>query len=127
MTKKRDAENQARKQVLRMRAREMRSDMTPEEGLLWHAFLKRYPIPFRRQYVVGEYILDFYCRKKKLAIELDGSQHYTPKSMEYDRKRTVFLESQGIQVLRFTNRDVKLDFKKVCEQIDLVVRGEWQP
>ena len=73
--------------------------MTKEEAHLWYQFLCRYPLRFRRQYVIGTYITDFYCHKAKLVVELDGSQQYSPEEMEYDRKRTAYLESQGLKVL----------------------------
>ena len=59
------------------RARELRKNMTPEERHLWYDFLRTYPVRFLRQKVVGEYILDFYCASVKLAVEVDGTQHYT--------------------------------------------------
>ena len=50
--------------------------MTPEERHLWYDFLRNYPIRFNRQKIIGKYIVDFYCAKAKLIIELDGSQHF---------------------------------------------------
>ena len=73
--------------------------MTKEEAHLWYQFLCRYPLRFRRQYVIGTYITDFYCHKAKLVVELDGSQQYSPEEMEYDRKRKAYLESQELKVL----------------------------
>ena len=55
-------------------------------------------------------------------IELDGSQHYDPQKMEYDRKRTEYLEAQGLKVLRFTNTDIQQRFRGVCEAIDIAVK-----
>ena len=57
-----------------------------------------------------------------MVIELDGSQHYEEKAVEYDSKRTRFLEEQGLSVLRFTNRDVKYHFEEVCYLIDEEVK-----
>ena len=85
-------------------------------------FLCRYPLRFRRQYVIGNYITDFYCHKAKLVVELDGSQHYSPEEMEYDRKRTAYLESQGLKVMRFSNLDVMRQFRRVCEAVDMAVK-----
>ena len=70
--------------------------MTKEENLLWYQFLRRYPCQFRRQYVIGNYIVDFYCHRAKLVVELDGSQHYDPAEMEKDAQRTRYLESLGL-------------------------------
>jgi len=66
---------------------------------------------------MGSYILDFYCGAAKLAVELDGGQHYESEAMEYDKRRTEFLESLGIQVVRFTNIDVDKSFEGVCNTI----------
>ena len=96
--------------------------MTKEEAHLWYQFLCRYPLRFRRQYVIGNYIADFYCHQAKLVIELDGSQHCSPEEMEYDRKRTAYLESQGLLVLRFSNLDVMRQFHSVCESVDMAVK-----
>ena len=69
----------------------LRKNQTKEEALLWNAFLKKYPLQFRRQYVIGEYIVDFYCHKAKLVIELDGSGHYEPEAQQKDILRTIYL------------------------------------
>ena len=98
--------------------------MTKEERHLWYDFLKDYPAKFYKQKIVGNYILDFYCEKAKLAIELDGSQHYEEAGQEYDRMRTEYLEHLGIRVLRFTNKDIKQNFRGVCEAIILALGHE---
>ena len=71
-------------------AKELRKNMTKEEKHLWYDYLKPYRqtfgIAFTRQKVFGNYILDFYCPKAKLAIELDGSQHYEEDALCYDKK-----------------------------------------
>ena len=92
--------------------------MTKEENLLWHNFLKKYPLRFRRQYVIGNYIVDFYCHKAALVIELDGSQHYDPAEEQRDAVRTAYLQAQGVRVLRFTNLQVLREFSGVCEVIN---------
>ena len=104
-------------QKLKSNAQTLRKNMTKEEAHLWYQFLCRYPLRFRRQYVIGNYIVDFYCHQAKLVIELDGSQHCTPEEMEYDKNRTAFLESQGLKVVRFSNLDVMRKFRNVCETI----------
>jgi very-short-patch-repair endonuclease len=78
-------------------AQTLRKNMTKEEAHLWYQCLCRAKYRFRRQYVIGNYIVDFYCHQAKLVIELDGPQHYTPEEMEYDKKRTAYLESQGLK------------------------------
>jgi len=97
--------------------------MTKEESLLWYRFLSKYPFRFRRQYVIGDYIVDFYCHQAKLVVELDGSQHYEPEEAEKDRIRTKYLESLGLHVLRFTNLEVLQQFRAVCEAIDLAANS----
>ena len=102
---------------LKANAQSLRKNMTKEENLLWYNFLRKYPLQFRRQYIIGSYIVDFYCHKAKLAVELDGSQHYTPQQLEKDAGRTKYMESLGIRVLRFTNLEVLQQFQAVCQAI----------
>ena len=103
-------------------AQELRKNQTKEEARLWYQFLRRYPYQFRRQHQIGQYIVDFYCSKAKLVIELDGSQHYDIQGMENDAIRTAFLESLCLKVVRFSNTDVNLQFQNVCTAIDLMVK-----
>ncbi len=103
-------------------AQRLRREMTKEERKLWYDYLNTYPLRFRRQIAFGNYILDFYCAAARLAVELDGSQHYEPERMRADAERTAFLASNGIAVLRFSNTDVLRNLRGVCEAIDLVVR-----
>ena len=110
-----------RNRTLKGNAQALRKAMTKEEAKLWYQFLCRYQPRFHRQYVIGNYIADFYCHRAKLVVELDGSQHCDPRQMEYDRKRTEYLRSQGLTVLRFSNLDVMRQFRSVCEAIDFAV------
>ena len=105
------------------RAQALRKNMTKEERKLWYEFLKTYPRQFRRQVTCGRFILDFYCASAKLAVELDGSQHFEPQGQAYDAERDAYLNGQGIQVLRFSNGDVQNCFDGVCRSIDLTVRS----
>jgi len=98
-------------------ARQLRKEMTKEERKLWQYCLRTCSVKFYRQRIIGNYILDFYCASAKLAIELDGSQHYEPKEQTYDRERTKYLNDLGIEVLRFSNADVMQRFDSVCEAI----------
>ena len=111
-----------RNKKLKSRSQELRRNMTKEEAHLWYQFLCRYPLRFRRQYVIGNYIVDFYCHQARLVVELDGSQHYEPGKIGYDQCRTAYLESQGLQVLRFSNLDVMHCFSGVCEEINMKVQ-----
>ena len=106
---------------LTSRAQELRKNMTKEERRLWYEYLRTYPYRFRRQVSFGNYILDFYCSAANLAVELDGSQHYEENGMEYDLRRTAWLERNGIRVLRFSNLDVNRNLAGVCQMIDMVV------
>ena len=106
---------------LTVRAQNLRKNMTKEERRLWYECLRQYPHRFRRQVTFGHYILDFYCAAAKLAIELDGSQHYEPEGQQYDANRDAWLESNGIQVLRFSNTDILRNLTGVCQMIDMTV------
>ena len=110
----------------RKSAQILRKNMTKEERHLWYDYLKTYPVQFKRQYSLGTYIVDFYCYQAMLVIELDGSQHYEPAAMEYDAKRTTFLQEQGLSVMRISNADVMKNFRGVCEEIDRTVKQRVQ-
>ena len=103
-------------------AKALRKSMTQEERHLWYDFLRGYAFKFLRQKIIGRYILDFYCAKARIAIELDGSGHYTEEGIEYDEKRTAFLEEYGIKVLRIPNNEIHSNFEGVCQYIDVEVR-----
>ena len=107
-------------------ARKLRKEMTPWERKLWYCFLTKYPIRFQRQKAIGNYIIDFYCASAKLAIELDGSGHYTPESMKKDDERTTMLQSHGIEVIRFCNLDIDKHFYEVCTVIDDAVKRRYR-
>jgi len=98
------------------RAISLRKNTTPAERKLW-AYLRRSQlgVRFRRQHAIGNFIVDFCCIKKKIIIELDGSQHLD--SQEYDEERTAYLETRGYRVIRFWNNDVMNDIKNVVVAI----------
>ena len=91
--------------------------MTKEERKLWYEFLKMLPIPFKRQKIIGNYIVDFYCASANLVIELDGSQHYDLEGKQQDALRDQFLNELGLTVLRYSNSDIYHNFDAVCEHI----------
>jgi very-short-patch-repair endonuclease len=68
------------------RAKELRKNMTPAERKLWNEYLRTFPYRVHRQRPINHYIVDFYCPKLKLIIEVDGDSHFTPESQEYDQK-----------------------------------------
>ena len=115
-----------RNEKLKKQSQHLRKNQTKEESLLWYNFLRKYPHTFRRQYIIGSYIVDFYCHRAKLVVELDGSQHYFDQTVEYDKRRTAFLENLGLKVLRFANAEVLNNLRSVCEMIDMVVKDRIQ-
>ena len=104
------------------RAKQLRKEATLQEKHLWYDFLKNYPVRFQRQKTIGPYIADFYCHKAKLVVELDGEQHFFEEGEQHDKKRTEYLNSYGLRVLRFANADVAKHFEGVCITIDRKVR-----
>ncbi len=110
--------------ALRDLSRQLRKGMTKEERHLWYDFLRGYPVRFIRQHPISDYIVDFYCAKAHLAVELDGSQHYASESVEKDNRRTEDLRILGIEVIRFPNNAVNQCFDAVCCQIDLCVQAQ---
>ncbi len=99
-------------------SQQLRKEAAKEEKHLWYDFLRKYPVQFRRQVLFDRYILGFYCAKAKLAVELDGSQHYTGEELEYDCFRTEYLQQgYGIHVIRFRNLEVNNEFEHVCSAI----------
>lgn len=102
-------------------ARTLRKEMTKEERRLWFHCLRERPGKFYRQRIIGNYIVDFYCTKLKLAIELDGAQHFEEEGLRYDAERTAYMNSLGVEVIRFANNDVLQRFDGVCEAIELKI------
>ena len=101
---------------LREYAIEMRKNPTPEERIIWYSLLRHLKPNFHRQRIIGNYIVDFYCPKLNLVIEIDGWQHEV-LNKEYDDKRTEYLESLGFSVLRIDNEDVNYDYHYVVFKI----------
>ena len=103
-------------------AKELRKNMTPWERKLWYQYLSKYPIRFQRQKAIGEYIVDFYCAKAGLAIELDGGGHYCKEQIENDELRTQALKKMGVRVVRICNLDIDKNFPGVCDFVDLEIQ-----
>lgn len=104
--------------VLTERAKALRKKMTPQERKLWYDFLARKQPRFTRQKPIDHYIVDFFCSKAQLVIEVDGSQHFTEEGIQYDIIRSEILESYHLRVLRFSNQEVSQNFDGVCEQVN---------
>ena len=103
---------------LRERRSELRSNQTKEEIILWKLLHeKKLGQKFRRQHGIGAYIADFYCPKKKLVIEIDGSQHEEKENKEYDEVRTKFFIGLEIEVIRFKNEEINNNLKQVISKI----------
>lgn len=102
---------------LKAKARELRANMTEAEQRLWFRFLRDFPHPVLRQKPIADFIVDFYCSRLKLVIEVDGDSHYGEGARVYDARRTNMLARRGLRVLRFTNREVMQEFDAVCERI----------
>jgi very-short-patch-repair endonuclease len=98
--------------TLKQRRRELRRNQTDAERALWAEVRNQqfFGMRFFRQYSIGPYILDFYCPTVKLAVELDGGQHNQGDNMEYDAARSEYLKAQGIDVMRFWNNEVLLEY-----------------
>ena len=107
---------------LRKKAQILRKNMTPQEKHLWYDFLRDYRPRLYRQKPMLTYILDFYCPKARIAVEIDGSQHFEEDAMLYDESRTQELHDIGIDILRYTNRDVENAFESVCLSIDMKIK-----
>lgn len=92
---------------LKEHAEDMRKNPTEAESAMWEMLRgKNLDAKFRRQHIIGDYIVDFVCLDKQLVVELDGGYHSDPEQQELDRQRTNFLQSKGFSVLRFTNEEV---------------------
>lgn len=107
--------NKTEKKDLR---RWLRRDSTKPEQILWESIrANKLWVKFRRQYSVERYILDFYCVKKRLCIEIDGESYFSEEWKEYDKIRTEYLHAVWIKVLRFTNNEVMNNLKWVINEI----------
>lgn len=104
--------------ILKNRRKDLRKSQTEFEGILWSRIKNRQcnGYKFYRQYSVGFYIIDFYCPKLRLAIEIDGGQH-AEEQKEYDQQRTSYLVGNGITEIRFWNNDISENLEGVYEKI----------
>ena len=92
---------------IRERAKSLRQSMTSAERTLWHLLRRdQLSLHFRRQHTIGPFVLDFYCVRAKLCVEVDGPVHAERK--DHDRRRSEWLSREGIRVVRFTADDVEL-------------------
>ncbi len=107
---------------LRKKAQILRKNMTPQEKHLWYDFLRDYRPRFYRQKPMLTYILDFYCPTARIVVEIDGSQHFEEQAAIYDDKRTQELRNIGLDILRYTNREINESFEGVCQSIETAIK-----
>ena len=104
--------------MLKEFAEENRKNPTEAESVLWNALkAKGAGLKFRRQHIIEDFIVDFYCNEKKLTVELDGGYHRVPEQMKSDAERTARLKELGYTELRFTNEQVLGDIDNVIKEI----------
>ncbi len=109
------------REYLKDTRRELRNVSTEEEIILWSVLRKSHlGYKFRRQHSIGRFVADFFCKQKKLVVEVDGIQHLD--NIEYDQERTKYFESLGIRVIRFWNREVKDNLNGVLIKIEAELR-----
>ena len=100
-------------------ARKLRKNQTSQERIIWNLLRNQQfqGLKFRRQYPVGDYIVDFICKEIKLIIEIDGGQHNSEEGIEYDLKRTEYLETKGYKVIRFWNNEIDNNLEGVYQSL----------
>ena len=109
------------------RARALRKSMTPPEVLLWVRLRGHGPgrPVFRRQHPLGAYILDFYCARARLVVEVDGQSHGMGQAPAHDERRDAFLAAQGLRVMRYPASEVMADPTGVAQSI--MEAAGWRP
>jgi len=112
---------------LNSKAKDLRNNMTAAEKKLWYEFLRGYKYRFARQKIIGNYIIDFFCQKLKLGIEVDGETHLNNKNEMYDKKRTEELNKLGIKILRFWNDDIFFGIGEVEKNIEIEIKKRQTP
>jgi very-short-patch-repair endonuclease len=113
----------------KQRRRELRANMPASELLQWSRLKGKQleNCKFRRQFSVGQFVIDFYSPEIKLAIEIDGDSHFEPGAEENDKIRQAFLESAGIRVIHFQNNDIWQDMDWVLEELAREIVGRRHP
>lgn len=112
-------------ELLKVNAKENRRNMTDAESIFWQmAKGSGLGEKCRRQYVIGDYIVDFFFRKSMLIVEIDGGYHTTKEQQLKDVERQDWLEHNDYRVLRFTNVQVLCDIDNVITKIKQHLRYE---
>jgi len=104
---------------LKKYSQDLRRNMTDAERLLWSKLRGKQlkGLQIYRQRIISNYIVDFYCPKAHVVIEVDGGQHYTHEGKKEDKIRDDYLRQQGFKVLRFSDREIFVNIKGVVERI----------
>jgi very-short-patch-repair endonuclease len=107
------------------RRRALRNGMSPPEHLLWSRLRGKQicGCKFRRQYGIGQYIVDFYCVELRLVIELDGDSHSSAEAWRRDQERQRHIEALGLTVIRFANTEIFSNLDQVTEQIAITAES----
>lgn len=104
--------------LLKQNAKKNRANPTEAESVFWTiARSNGLGQKCRRQYIIGQYIVDFFFRKSLLIVEIDGDYHLTKKQKEEDKKREEWLEKRGYTILRFSNQQIMFDTDKTIKTI----------
>jgi very-short-patch-repair endonuclease len=98
-------------------ARSMRKDLTRAENKLWEGLLRDFRFRVLRQRPIDNFIVDFYCPKKKLVIEIDGASHFKDEGKALDKERSEILAAYGLRVIRFSDHEIMINFSQVCDRI----------
>ena len=105
--------------------RNLRKQEIGAEKILWSKLNRKQlaGYKFRRQFGIGDYVVDFYCPKLKLVIEIDGATHSEEKEIEYDKARQKFIEGLGLTVKRYTNENIQKNLPEVLGDLYEICRG----
>jgi len=115
--------------ALKQRRQELRRNQTDAEKAFWAQVrnCQFFDMRFFRQYSIGSYILDFYCPAVKLAVEIDGGQHLESENREYDEARSEYLQTQGIDMIRFWNHEVLNNMEGILIKISETITSPHLP
>jgi len=108
------------------RAKHLRENMTDTEIKLWEELKNKKLLghKFRRQHPISNYIVDFYCHKLKLVIEVDGGYHNNLEQLELDKARTEILEFQDLKIIRFSNEEIFKNLSGVINEIKMIANQQ---
>lgn len=97
----------------------LRNNMTETEVMLWNRLKGKQLLGYkiRRQYGIGKYVIDFYCPRIKVGIEIDGRSHFTPNGLKHDQERDEFITGEEIELIRVTNTDIRENIDGVVEYL----------